>query len=73
MTSIRLGAFALVDIESIVIPNSIVKIENSAFDWSDEIKHVYFTGTKEEWESIEIGSYNGSLNKAEKHYNYIPE
>lgn len=73
MTIIDSFSIASSNVETLIIPNSIVEIDDYVFHTMNTIKHVYFTGTKEEWSNIKIGSNNGDLNKAEIHYNYILE
>ena len=58
---------------SIVIPDSVTTIDNGAFYGCNSLTDVYFTGTKEQWNSIVINEYNYNLKNAIIHYNYIPE
>ena len=57
----------------IVIPNSITTIGNFEFYGCSSLKDVYYTGSKEEWAKISIGSNNSDLTGATIHYNYVPE
>ena len=46
---------------SITIPNSVTSIEYGAFNECSSLTDVYYTGTKAEWEKIDIdNSYNGN-------------
>lgn len=51
------------------IPSSIICINDGAFFGSYKLTDVYYTGTKEEWEKISIGSDNAALTNATIHYN----
>ena len=74
VTSIGDKAFYACDkITSIVIPDSVTSIGDYAFYACDGLTDVYFTGTEEEWNAIEIGNGDFYLNMATKHFNYIPE
>ncbi|MCD8214631.1 MAG: leucine-rich repeat protein [Clostridiales bacterium] len=52
---------------SVTIPRSMKSIGREAFTWLN-MTDVYYGGTEEEWNSIEIGSYNSSLTEAKIHY-----
>ncbi len=54
----------------IYIPNSVKTIENGAFD-CDELRNVYYCGTENEWNNVEIGKNNGSLKTAE--IKFVPD
>ena len=59
---------------SITIPNSVTSIEYGAFNECSSLTDVYYTGTKAEWENIDIdNSYNGNddLLNATIHYSDI--
>ena len=59
---------------SITIPNSVTSIEYGAFNECSSLTDVYYTGTKAEWEKIDIdNSYNGNddLLNATIHYSDI--
>lgn len=55
---------------SITIPNSITHIDVSSFYNCKNLKNVYFKGSKEDWDSIEIEDENENLTNATTHYNY---
>lgn len=56
----------------VMIPDSITSIEESAF-WYCDLSDVYYAGTEEEWNEIEIGESNEDLSYAIFHFNYVPE
>lgn len=59
---------------SITIPNSVTSIEYGAFNECSSLTDVYYTGTKAEWEKIDIdNSYNGNddLLNAKIHYSDV--
>ncbi len=41
------------------------------FEHCDSLSDIYYTGSKADWENIEMGKYNNSLLDATIHYNYI--
>ena len=59
------GVFSFASLESIVIPDSITIIGGSLYD----INHIYYTGTKEQWDAISKQAISAS---ATIHYNYVP-
>ena len=50
-------------LNTIHIPSTVTKIDRYAFD-NCPISHVFYGGSKEEWENIEILDYNDSLKSA---------
>ena len=61
------------NLSSIVIPNSMIKIDEYAFDYCNKLSDVYFVGTEEQWEQINIKKQgNKYLINANIHYNYNP-
>lgn len=57
------------NLASIYIPRSVTSIDDDAFYDCKGLETVYYEGTKEEWENIEIGSYNRNLKNAEIIFN----
>ena len=57
------------DLTSITIPNSVTSIGNYAFSRCDRLKDVYYEGSKEDWENIEIKIGNKELLNANINYN----
>lgn len=57
------------EMKSIVIPESIVRIERKAFEGCQNLKDVYYSGTAENWDKINIEEKgNTSFIKAEVHF-----
>ena len=67
--------YGCVKLKSIVIPKSIVEIGKYAFEASEyeTLIDVYYEGTEEEWNAINILDGNDRLLNATIHYNYIVE
>lgn len=71
ITVIREGMFdSCENLSSVVIPDSIKQIEWWAFYSCKNLKDVYFTGTQEQWNMIEIDWYNTGISQATIHCNY---
>lgn len=63
--SIEAYAFESCDrITDITIPKSVLSIGNGAFEGCDNLAAVYYTGTKDEWNRIDIGNNNDKLKNA---------
>ena len=56
-------------LKSINIPSSVTGIGVKTFNKCDALTDVYFGGTEEQWNAINIGSDNGSLANANIHFN----
>ena len=52
----------------IFIPASVTSIEYAAF-WQSGVEDVYYGGTEEQWEAIQMGEYNEALTNANIHCN----
>lgn len=69
LTDISNSAFQnCVNLQSIKMTNSVKKIGFDAFAGCTNLKELNFVGTKEQWESISVGSNNSSLYGATKKF-----
>ena len=74
VTSIGSGAFYdCRSLTSITIPDSVTSIGNWAFKYCTGLKDVYYTGSKDDWKAISVGSDNDNLLNATIHYNCTGE
>ena len=65
VTSISYRAFAgCRELTSIIIPVSVTRIGDGAFVDCDGLTKIYYTGTEETWQNIEIGSSNPAFFKS---------
>ena len=55
-------------LKSLIIPKSVVSIENSAFRDCEFLTDIFYAGSQEEWNHIAIGDNNTPLFSATKHY-----
>lgn len=73
VTTIRVSAFEGCEhLDDVTIPKSVTHIEKLAFYGSSYLRDVYYTGTEEEWNTIEIDNWmsgNDHLLNADIHYN----
>lgn len=56
----------------VTIPDSILSIGDQAFDGCRSLTDIYYYGTPEQWEAIEIGARNAALYSAQIHF-VLPE
>lgn len=56
---------------SITIPKSVKKIGQMAFYQCKNLENVYYTGSETEWNTIDIGGYNGFLKDASIVYDSV--
>lgn len=63
-------AFSGCVITNIIIPESVEVIDAVAFSQCFNITDVFYKGTKSQWDAIEIGNDNGSLETATIHYEW---
>ena len=57
------------ELESISMPESLVEIEHNSFSNCDSLTDVYYAGSEEQWNAINIGIENDCLTSATIHYN----
>ena len=70
VTSIGGDAFQYcAGLTSVIIPASVTDIGEWAFHGCDNLTDVYYSGSKEDWATIDIGRYNDELTDATIHYN----
>jgi len=73
VVSIADNAFNDSSNETIIIPDTITSIGADVFpSWASGIQ-IYYTGSKEQWEKIDIAQSNSVLNSADIEYNYTAE
>ena len=58
-------------LESVILPRSVKKIRPRVFKGCTSLTDVYYNGTEEEWNSIEIGEENECLLNAKIHFNWL--
>ena len=61
------------NLESVIISDSVTHIEYHAFHQCNALTDVYYTGTKQQWEAIEIIDNEELISQAKIHFNYDPE
>ena len=66
VTTIAEGAFAAGSLLSIILPGSVATVEKNAF--SNGLSHVFYTGTPEQWETVNFSNSNTKLTEAIRHY-----
>lgn len=72
VTSIELASFFdCTSLESITLTDSVIRIGYSAFDYCTELTDVYYSGTKEQWEAIDILENNDPLLNATIHFDGV--
>lgn len=65
VTTIGNGAFkGCYNLTEILIPSSVTTIAANVFQENYRLSDVYFCGTKDQWNNIQIGSNNDALNDA---------
>ena len=71
--SIGICAFSTcTELKSVVIPSSVRFIGEGAFESDDNLRKVYYTGTKKEWQEIYIEAQNDALLNAKIQFEYSP-
>ena len=69
VASISPSAFSgCTNLKTLYLPRSVTKIEAGAFYDCEKLWEVYYTGSQENWNDIEIGDKNAFLKTANIHY-----
>ena len=68
LESIGKNTFNSLSVQSLVIPESLKRIEDMAFSKCEKMKVVYYKGTQEMWNAIKIGEGNEDLKNALRYY-----
>ncbi len=69
-TSIGAGSFAYNSIRRLVIPKTLESIGGYAFNGCTVLESIIYTGSQEDWESINIGDANSRLDIVHFTYNH---
>lgn len=72
VTSIESWSFSYADIQSIIIPESVLEIGEGAFSYCNHLKNIFYYGTEEQWNDISINYYDNSglSHDVKIHYNF---
>ena len=68
VTEIDNSAFSNEEITSITIPVTVTDIGRRAFQGCSLLTDVYYGGTQNQWEAVNVGSYNQPLQNATMHF-----
>ena len=71
----RVRSWAFYDcenLETVYLPESVTKIDSNAFGGDVSVKNVYYEGTLEQLESIQIGDYNDGFLNADFTFSHVP-
>ena len=60
-------------LSAVSLPATLANIQQNAFSGCSSLRDVYYSGTREQWQAIAIGSNNGSLTRTVIHYNFKPD
>ena len=69
VVSILKNAFEGLSFETIVIPESIIEIDNNVFN-NNSLKYIYYKGNQKQWDKIKIGEDNKGLEDVTIIFNY---
>lgn len=58
------------NLSEIKIQGNEISIEDNAFEGTEDLETVFFGGTEEDWEKVQIGSGNESLTRADINHGY---
>ncbi|MBR3934259.1 MAG: leucine-rich repeat protein [Clostridia bacterium] len=71
LKSISFGYFP--NAKRLLIPKNVTNIATNAFSSCSNLTDIYYEGSKEEWDKIELGQNNDNLLNAKIHYNTVKE
>ena len=61
--------YACTGLTSVTIPSGVTYIDQAAFNYCNSLNHVFYGGTQEQWNNVEIDLLNAALTQATIHYN----
>ncbi|MCD8091143.1 MAG: leucine-rich repeat protein [Clostridiales bacterium] len=69
ITAVNNWTFGCSDLKTIAIPSGVKSIGSAAFMGCLDLTDVYYGGSEEDWNKIEMGKYNNGFDNAVIHYN----
>ena len=70
VAAIPYQAFAYSNVTSVTIPATVRTVRQDAFWHCEKLQYVYYGGSQNQWNHVDIELNNDSLTNANKHYSY---